>query len=139
MLLLQNLDHQWKDHLLAMDHLKEGINLRGYAQKDPKVEYQREGFAMFAAMRDRVRSHTVEQLVRVMLEEPSEERLRAMRAAEDARRRALEQRLRESHSGQAPEAPAAASRARPGPKVGRNDPCTCGSGKKYKKCCGAAG
>jgi preprotein translocase subunit SecA len=138
MLLLQNLDHQWKDHLLAMDHLKEGINLRGYAQKDPKVEYQREGFAMFAAMRDRVRSHTVEQLVRVMLEEPSEERLRAMRAAEDARRRALEQRLRESHSGQAPEAPAAAGRARPGPKVGRNDPCTCGSGKKYKKCCGAA-
>jgi preprotein translocase subunit SecA len=138
-ILLQNLDQQWKEHLLAMDHLKEGIGLRGYGQRDPKLEYQREGFAMFVEMNDRIRGHAVEQLFRVVLEIPSEERLRALRAAEEARRREREMRLQATHpSGQASApAPAAAAR-REGRKVGRNEPCPCGSGRKYKKCHGAA-
>jgi preprotein translocase subunit SecA len=122
-----------------MDHLKEGIGLRGYGQRDPKLEYQREGFAMFVDMNDRIRGHAVEQLFRVVLEIPSEDRLRALRAAEEARRRERELRLQATHpSGQASgPAPAGAAR-REGRKVGRNEPCPCGSGRKYKKCHGAA-
>jgi len=136
-LLLQALDVQWKDHLLAMDHLKEGIGLRGYGQRDPKIEYQREGFELFVAMNQRIRSHAVEQLFKVMLQAPSEERIRAMRLAEEARHRALARGLQEQHPGAAaPEVQGTV--VREGPKVGRNEPCPCGSGKKYKKCHGAA-
>ena len=136
-ILLQNLDVQWKDHLLAMDHLKEGIGLRGYGQRDPKIEYQREGFDLFVTMNQRIRSHAVEQLFKVVLEAPSEERIRAMRLAEEARNRQLAHRLQEQHPGAAP-ADARRTVVREGPKVGRNQPCPCGSGKKYKKCHGAA-
>ena len=135
-MLLHSLDTQWKDHLLAMDHLKEGIGLRGYGQRDPKIEYQREGFDLFVAMNGRIRSHAVEQLFKVMLEAPTEERIRAMRAAEEARNRQLARQLREQHPGSAPEVQGTI--VREGPKVGRNAPCPCGSGKKYKKCHGAA-
>ena len=135
-ILLHTLDTQWKDHLLAMDHLKEGIGLRGYAQKDPKIEYQREGFELFMAMNERIRSHGVEQLFKVVLEAPTEERVRAMRAAEEARNRQLVRNLREQHAGAAPEVQRTV--VRENPKVGRNAPCPCNSGKKYKKCHGAA-
>ena len=153
--LLESIDVNWKEHLLAMDHLKEGINLRGYAQRDPKVEYQREAFAMFQEMGQRIRSRAVQQLFRVVFETPTPEQMDQLRAREEARRRAAERRMQEQHaaasagmaggaSGMAEVARASEERGRPqtvvrdAPKVGRNDPCPCGSGKKYKKCCGAA-
>ncbi len=136
---LQTIDQQWKDHLLAMDHLKEGIGLRGYAQRDPKIEYQREGYEMFVKMSGLIRSRAVEQFYRVVFEVPSQERVAALRAAEEARRRAQVRGLQEQHAG-GPGLGGEAARTvqRDGRKVGRNEPCPCGSGKKYKKCHGAA-
>jgi preprotein translocase subunit SecA len=138
--LLDTLDVQWKDHLLAMDHLKEGIGLRGYGQRDPKMEYQREGFDLFVDMNARIRSHAVERLFKVVIETPSEERILAMRAAEEARHRQMAERLREQHASSPGVRDDGGSRTvvREGEKVGRNQPCPCGSGKKYKKCHGAA-
>ena len=137
-MLLQTLDQLWKDHLLAMDHLKEGVGLQGYAGKDPKRVYQTEGFELFRDMFGRIRSRAVEQLCRVMIELPSAERVAELRAAEEARRAAQQQRLHEQHGGSPSEAPVTAQTVvREGPKVGRNDPCPCGSGKKFKKCHGA--
>jgi preprotein translocase subunit SecA len=135
-ILLQNLDAQWKDHLCGMDHLRDSVGLRGYGQKDPKIEYQREGFDMFGAMMARIQDHAVSQLFRIVLEAPSEDRIRAMRVAEERRRQQTERQLREQHAGPsaAPEAPQTVRRE--GRKVGRNEPCPCGSGKKYKKCHG---
>ena len=135
--LLQCLDTQWKDHLLAMDHLKEGIGLRGYGQRDPKLEYQREGFQMFVEMNQRIRSRAVEQLFKVVFEAPSEDRLRAIRGAEEARQRQMEAAMRAQHADSpGPETPQTVQRE--GRKVGRNEACPCGSGKKYKKCHGMA-
>jgi preprotein translocase subunit SecA len=136
-ILLQTLDQLWKDHLLTMDHLKEGVGLQGYAGKDPKRVYQTEGFELFRAMFDRIRSRAVEQLFRVVIELPSPERVAELRAAEEARRAAQQRRLQEVHANSPAEAPVAKQTVqREGPKVGRNDPCPCGSGKKYKKCHG---
>ena len=136
--LLQTMDQQWKDHLLTMDHLKEGIGLRGYGGTDPKREYQREGFDMFMEMEHRIRSRAVEQMLHVTFNIPSPERLREMRAAEEARRRSLERALSERHANSPSAAAGQQTVRRQGRKVGRNEPCTCGSGKKFKKCCGAA-
>jgi preprotein translocase subunit SecA len=132
--ILQIIDRQWKDHLLALDHLKEGINLRAYAQRDPLMEYKRESFELFAAMRDRVETEIVRAL---MLLEPmtAEER----RAEEERRRREQERIFRAASAAKAGEGEVKkAKTVRSGAKVGRNDPCPCGSGKKYKKCCGKA-
>jgi len=126
--MLQTIDALWKDHLLAMDHLKEGIGLRGYGQKNPLQEYQREGFDMFQAMMDRLDSDVVERLFTVQLaREEDVERL-------EQKRRAAPMVM--SHGGEAAAARTETVR-RDHAKVGRNDPCVCGSGKKYKKCCGA--
>lgn len=122
-LLLDRVDSLWKDHLLNMDHLKEGIGLRGYGQKDPLREYQREGFEMFAQMVDRIKSETVGALMRVHI--ASEADVQALAPEED---------IPLAYSGGDGSAPEPAQRE--GKKVGRNDPCPCGSGKKYKKCCG---
>ena len=136
-ILLQTLDQLWKDHLLTMDHLKEGVGLQGYAGKNPKQVYQTEGFALFSEMFGRIRARAVEQLFRVMIELPSPERIVEMRAAEEARRAAAQKRLHEQHGGSPADAPVVQQTVtREGPKVGRNDPCPCGSGKKYKKCHG---
>jgi preprotein translocase subunit SecA len=130
---LQEIDQQWKDHLLAMDHLRSGIGLRGYAQKDPKQEYKKEGYELFTAMTYRIKTEVAKKLMQVQLAGEDEgERLMRARMA---RRRAVQY-------GSGP-TPAAASGdggkvqtfKRTGKKVGRNDPCPCGSGKKYKKCC----
>jgi preprotein translocase subunit SecA len=132
--ILQIIDRQWKDHLLALDHLKEGINLRAYAQRDPLMEYKRESFELFAAMRDRVETEIVRTL---MLLEPmtAEER----RAEEERRRREQERIFRAASAAKAGEGEVKkAKTVRSEGKVGRNDPCPCGSGKKYKKCCGRA-
>jgi preprotein translocase subunit SecA len=127
-IMLQTVDTLWKDHLLGMDHLKEGIGLRGYAQVNPLQEYQREGFDMFEAMMGRIESDIVEKLFTVQLaREEDVERL-------EQKRRAVPVVM--SHGGEA--AARTETVRREGTKVGRNDPCVCGSGKKYKKCCGAA-
>jgi len=128
MILLQNLDTFWKEHLLAMDHLKEGIGLRGYAQRDPLREYQKEGYELFLEMNAKLRSETVEHIFRVeLVEEPVERRQWAPGGLVYGRGAA---------PGQSEEQQRPKTVRREGKKVGRNDPCPCGSGKKYKKCCG---
>ena len=128
--MLQVIDHHWKDHLLGMDHLRDGIGLRGYGQKDPLIEYKREGFDLFAGMMERVKSDTLDRLFHV-------------------------QAVRNEEQPSVPTPPPVISRPQPAlilnrgeepvaaqtvqrsdEKVGRNDPCPCGSGKKYKKCHG---
>jgi preprotein translocase subunit SecA len=125
--MLQVIDHHWKDHLLGMDHLRDGIGLRGYGQKDPLIEYKREGYDLFAAMMERIKSDTLERLFLVQAAKgeapppptpssPPPMRLTLNRGDEPAPQQTVH---------------------RSNEKVGRNDPCPCGSGKKYKKCHGA--
>ncbi|MGE5114578.1 MAG: preprotein translocase subunit SecA [Acidobacteriaceae bacterium] len=164
--MLSVLDQLWKDHLLSMDHLKEGIGLRGYGQHDPLVEYKRESFDMFEAMMARFEEETVRYLYLMQVVDANEERRMRQRAEEaehNARftasadtsdgngngrvqttldeierefqrkkRRELEQARMAGSGDQQP-----IQQVVRGDKVGRNDPCPCGSGKKYKKCCGA--
>jgi preprotein translocase subunit SecA len=128
---LQMVDTYWKEHLLNMDHLKEGIGLRGYGQKNPLNEYKREGFEMFANMIETVKGQTLKTLFRIQIK--NDEDLAHDEAIEKRKRQQAEMRLsrgsQESAKQQQP-------MKREGEKVGRNDPCPCGSGKKYKKCCG---
>jgi len=131
MIMLQVVDAQWKDHLLAMDHLKEGIGLRGYAQRDPLVEYKRESFDMFEAMMDRIEDETLRYLFLMRTPDEEEEMIRQYQ-----RRKRREQQEMRMVGGGVPEKPQQVIRRE---KVGRNDPCPCGSGKKYKKCHGAGG
>jgi preprotein translocase subunit SecA len=130
MIMLQVVDAQWKDHLLAMDHLKEGIGLRGYGQRDPLVEYKRESFDMFEAMMDRIEDETLRVLFLMRTPEEEEEMIRAYQ-----RRKRREQAEMRMVGGGAQEKLQQVIRR---DKIGRNDPCPCGSGKKYKKCHGAA-
>jgi len=129
MILLQVVDAQWKDHLLAMDHLKEGIGLRGYGQRDPLVEYKRESYEMFEGLMDRIEDETLRYLF--LMRTPDEEEA-AIR--EYQRRKRREQQEMRMVGGGTMEKPQQVVRRE---KVGRNDPCPCGSGKKYKKCHGA--
>ena len=171
--LLEELDRNWKDHLRSMDHLREGIGLRGYGQRDPKLEYKKEGFAMFQELVFRIREGALRALTRVRVQQPQEAApAETPEGAESDAAVPSDGRAEESSAASpapAPEAapsaeptapaetpaafrhkenPAASApmgRSRPAahhieseqPKVGRNDPCPCGSGKKYKKCCGA--
>jgi len=129
-LTLQCLDNHWKDHLMAMDHLKEGIGLRGYAQKNPLQEYQKEGFDMFENMMLSYENDVVEKMFSVRIADEQEvDRMEERRRDESAA--ALMG--RGAGEGGAPEQKQV---RRKGDKVGRNDPCPCGSGKKYKKCHG---
>ena len=125
--LIQTVDALWKDHLLSMDHLKEGIGLRGYAQQDPLIIYKREAFAMFEEMIGRIKEETLAILFRIQIErkekldelmQPEEQNFTLSRGenGEESRKKPVK---------------------RKDAKIGRNDPCPCGSGKKYKKCCGA--
>jgi len=166
-IMLNVIDNQWKDHLLSMDHLKEGIGLRGYGQKDPLIEYKREGFEMFQDMMERIEDETIRYLFFLRIEtsggdvpvpypEPEDDEedeseeeaeLAAVAAQREAERSVLDltrniQRKKEKElaamqfmGGEASSAPQAASN--PYKNVGRNDPCPCGSGKKFKKCHGA--
>jgi preprotein translocase subunit SecA len=132
---LQSIDAHWKDHLLAMDHLKEGIGLRGYGQRNPLQEYQREGFDMFAEMLARFEADVVDKLYSVQI--ATEEDVERM---EERRRRAAQQKqmvmAHASTQADGDEAQPQPTVKRTADKVGRNDPCPCGSGKKYKKCHG---
>ena len=125
MIMLQSIDSHWKDHLLSMDHLREGIGLRGYGQKDPVREYQKEGYAMFMDMVERIKEDSLMKLCLVQIQREEE--------AE-----ALYDRSQRDYVMSHAEAGAVAqTQKKEGKKVGRNDPCPCGSGKKYKKCCGS--
>ena len=122
--MLQTVDNLWKDHLLSMDHLKEGIGLRGYAQQNPLLVYKKEGFDMFQDMISRIKEETLGILFRVQLAEPQE--IKEIQKPQD-------QQLTYSGSGE-PQKKKPVQRT--SKKVGRNAPCPCGSGKKFKKCCG---
>ncbi|MBF0359271.1 MAG: preprotein translocase subunit SecA [Magnetococcales bacterium] len=136
---MQILDYLWKDHLLNMDHLKEGIHLRGYAQKDPLNEYKREAFELFDGLLNRIKVEAIEVLSRVEVEEPE-----AVQQLEEERASQRNSQLSMSHADASSFKDEAGSGEqdsktpfrRQGEKVGRNSPCACGSGRKYKHCCG---
>ncbi len=133
-LMLQSLDQHWKEHLSAMDHLRQGIHLRGYAQKNPKQEYKREAFELFSRMLEQLKLDVISALSRVRVREESE--VEAIEAERQRRAEAEAARLKYHHAGEAAQAAEAGPVVREGPKVGRNDPCPCGSGKKFKQCHG---
>ncbi|SHI53697.1 protein translocase subunit secA [Malonomonas rubra DSM 5091] len=125
-LLLQAIDAKWKEHLLAVDHLKEGIGLRSYGQKNPKEEYKREAYSLFMEMMGRIRQDVVQKLFHIQL--AREEDVQQMEA-EQRRQKVALNRVGGEDEGRKPT-------KRDEDKIGRNDDCPCGSGKKYKKCCG---
>ena len=124
-IMLQVVDTQWKDHLLSMDHLKEGIGLRGYGQRDPLVEYKKEAFEIFSELGGRISFEVVNRLFKIQIaKEENAHRKIALKPAKIL-----------YNKGSGGEKPQTVVK---GKKIGRNDPCICGSGKKYKKCCGAS-
>jgi preprotein translocase subunit SecA len=138
-LMLQFLDHHWREHLASLDHLRQGIHLRGYAQKNPKQEYKREAFELFSDMLDRIKQDVVKLVLTVQLR--GEQDLQAVEEQESVSN------VKYQHAGydealaaSADDGDVAVATAPPftrvGEKVGRNDPCPCGSGKKYKHCHG---
>jgi preprotein translocase subunit SecA len=155
--MLSTLDQQWREHLAALDHLRQGIHLRGYAQKQPKQEYKREAFELFGVLIDRVRSEIVRVLMNVRIQSAGELERTEERIERDAERRVEQAQAQHADFAPvaaletaevagvatAPELPRAAAEPPAGhtfrrfqEKVGRNDPCPCGSGKKYKACHG---
>ena len=146
--MLQSVDSHWREHLAALDHLRQGIHLRGYAQKNPKQEYKREAFELFGSMLDEIKNEVIRTImtVRIQSREEVEAAEAAMAAAGAPGKRQLPaRRLRpERRAGRTAGARAGRSGSRPtirpttykGMKVGRNDPCPCGSGKKFKACHG---
>jgi preprotein translocase subunit SecA len=157
-ILLNMIDQHWREHLAALDHLRQGIHLRGYAQKQPKQEYKREAFELFALLLDRVRADVVRFLMSVKIQTREEIERTETRIEQEAERRVEQAQAQHAEFGQAaaaaaaeaeaaegegvavavaaPPAPAAQPFRRFGEKVGRNDPCPCGSGRKYKLCHG---
>ena len=145
MILLQMIGLAWKEHLYDLDHLKQGIFLRGYAQKDPKIEYQKESFAMFEQMMNRIRENAIEYVFKLKMV-PTPQRVQPQRMQEQKPEFSLEGAKSPEASGNgkaiAQAAPLFSAPAKTSPalapvaKIGRNDLCPCGSGKKYKKCCG---
>lgn len=132
--MLQTLDSLWKEHLAAMDYLRQGIHLRGYAQKDPKQEYKRESFAMFSAMLESLKYEVISTLSKVQVRMPEEVEAMEEQRREEAERLAQQQQL--SHVDPDTEAAASLAELTGERKIGRNDLCPCGSGKKYKQCHG---
>lgn len=138
-ILLQAIDAQWREHLASLDHLRQGIHLRGYAQKNPKQEYKREAFELFSNMLDRIRMDVVRVLMTVRIQSAEQVEQAEAQAAQPA-----VQNVQEHHSLDYDEALGAEAGLPPGaehdlqglPKVGRNEPCPCGSGKKFKHCHG---
>ncbi|WP_417508981.1 preprotein translocase subunit SecA [Methylophaga sp.] len=138
-IMLQTLDSQWKDHLAQMDYLRTGINLRGYAQKDPKQEYKRESFSLFKAMLENIKHEVIKLISRVQIRAEED-----VEAVEEQRRQTAEMEYQHeqaqqlaSEENQEEDLAAHQPYTRDGSKIGRNDPCPCGSGKKFKQCHGA--
>lgn len=140
--MLQTLDTLWKEHLAAMDHLRQGIHLRGYAQKNPKQEYKRESFELFEGLLEALKTDVITVLSRVRVQQQEEvERMEEQRRAqaEEAARRAQAQHAAAQNplsEGEESEEGSSQPMVRDERKVGRNEPCPCGSGKKYKQCHG---
>ncbi|MGA2515027.1 MAG: preprotein translocase subunit SecA [Thermodesulfobacteriota bacterium] len=132
-IMLQSIDFHWKDHLLAIDQLKEGIGLRGYGQRDPLIEYQKEAYQMFLEMLDRIKKDTVEKLFAVQVAKEEQ----AVKEVKMERKQTFIMSRGEAAQGGGgkTESGKGVTIRREGKKVGRNDPCPCGSGKKYKRCC----
>ena len=128
------LDTQWKDHLLSIDHLKEGIGLRGYGQRDPLTEYKKEAFDLFEDMFERMKAAVIERLFKVQIVRDAPMELPAMTAWADARESRGEIAGEPARASTPAPRVQAVPRTPTGEKIGRNDPCYCGSGKKYKKC-----
>jgi len=143
--MLQSMDTHWREHLAALDHLRQGIHLRGYAQKNPKQEYKREAFQLFAQMLDLIRNDVVRTIITVRIQSQEE-----IAAAEQQMNHPHLENISYQHADFNPDASAEELMAPPAldeprgagtivnamPKVGRNDPCPCGSGKKFKQCHG---
>jgi preprotein translocase subunit SecA len=141
-LMLQTLDHHWRDHLSSLDHLRQGIHLRGYAQKNPKQEYKREAFELFSDMLDRIKQDVVRVVLTVQVR--SQEDVQAVEPEPAVsnvqyQHADYEQALASNGDGGDTAVAVAPPFVRAGQKVGRNDPCPCGSGKKYKHCHGRLG
>jgi len=141
--MLQTLDSLWKEHLAAMDHLRQGIHLRGYAQKNPKQEYKREAsFELFTQLLETLKQEVVGVLSRVQVQEQDVDAIEQQRRRAEAAPRtythaeASAMAEEEAPEQAEPEAAPATPFVRAGDKVGRNDPCPCGSGKKFKQCHG---
>jgi preprotein translocase subunit SecA len=138
--MLQTLDNLWKEHLAAMDHLRQGIHLRGYAQKNPKQEYKRESFELFTQMLETLKQEVVSIICRVQVQERDVDALEEQRRRSDAAPRTYTHAdaaaLSDEGESEEAVAPAVQTPFVRGDKVGRNDPCPCGSGKKYKQCHG---
>ena len=150
-IMLQMVDQHWREHLAALDHLRQGIHLRGYAQKQPKQEYKREAFELFGMLIDRVRADVVKILMNVRIQTPEEVAAAEQRIEQESERRMERARAQHAEFAAAAQAESAdvetltladaeEPKAQPfkrfGDKIGRNDPCPCGSGKKYKQCHG---
>jgi preprotein translocase subunit SecA len=149
---LEEIDQQWIEHLKTMDALREGIGLMGYGQKDPKKEYKKAGFSMFTEMMHRIQEHTIQKVFRVQIQKQEEakaipavkeqdlgdlqERGVADKNEDDAEIAAQKARGAQGKARTSGDGAVTAPVKRERPKVGRNDPCPCGSGKKYKKCHG---
>jgi preprotein translocase subunit SecA len=146
--MLTVLDQSWKEHMARMDYLRQGIYLRGYAQKQPKQEFKREAFELFEGMLSRFKHEIIQLIARVRIRSEDEIEALERQQREQAEAQARAMQFQHAEAGgyariEAQEAPvmdeaglAQATVHRDGPKVGRNDPCPCGSGKKYKQCHG---
>jgi preprotein translocase subunit SecA len=138
--MLRQLDHHWKEHLAGMDHLRQGIGLRSYAQKNPKQEYKREAFEMFGVMLEQVKHDTISILSRIRIQ--GEDDLNEMSERKQSADSMKFQHAKASAMGEQPQGERPAAAPSPEPfvrstrKVGRNEPCPCGSGKKFKQCHG---
>ncbi len=141
--LLYSLDTHWREHLAALDHLRQGIHLRGYAQKDPKQEYRREAFELYGELLDVIKNDVVKSIMTVQirsaseLDQASESMNEDLAKLSDVKYQHAEAQATLAAVPEQAEVELTPAPIRTGPKVGRNDPCPCGSGKKYKNCCGA--
>ena len=136
MVLLQTIDSQWRDHLSALDYLRQGIHLRGYAQKQPKQEYKREAFQLFALLLDSVKNEVTRVLMNVRVQSAEQMTQAAEQLEEKAEAISNVTYTAPTETGEVETTTDPATQTSPVPRVGRNDPCPCGSGKKYKHCHG---
>jgi preprotein translocase subunit SecA len=136
MVLLQAIDSHWREHLAALDYLRQGIHLRGYAQKNPKQEYKREAFELFSQLLDVVKMEVTRVLMNVRIQSQDQVAQAAQAIEAQAGQLSNVTYTHPNEDGSVSQEPDAASAAASVPKVGRNEPCPCGSGRKYKACHG---
>jgi preprotein translocase subunit SecA len=136
MVLLQNIDSNWREHLAALDYLRQGIHLRGYAQKNPKQEYKREAFELFSQLLDVVKMEVTRTLMTVRIQTQDQAAQAAAALEQQAGALANVTYNYPNEDGSVSQVTDPGTVTEPVPKVGRNDPCPCGSGKKYKNCHG---